>query len=173
MEASRTFERIQHLLPQLEQQDSQKSVYLRFMLAPDCSALLAVAQVEETLVVARETVTALPNLPRWFLGLLHSRNQVFSIIDLPQLLGLPAIAAQQCHIVVVRAFRPQEMLLGLRVQRIQGLSARRKPINYRRPSSHYRAPSLLLPELHFPQFRSASPPRSQGDRQRLQSSASV
>ena len=124
--------RLQELLPQLFQTTQLPGQpYLRFLLAEGMSALMSMEHVQESLIVPAEQITALPNMARSVLGLMGSREQVFCVVNLPQLLGYPLIAGtqRQYRVIVVRVPRSDyqkvtdgEALLGLAVPQIQGVS---------------------------------------------------
>ncbi|RMF21181.1 MAG: hypothetical protein D6756_12950, partial [Cyanobacteria bacterium J083] len=82
--------RIQANLAELffQQKTSAGSAYLRFELTPQMTALIAMEGVEESIVIPRNNITPLPNMPATVLGIMSSRNQVFCLFDLAQLLGL-------------------------------------------------------------------------------------
>jgi positive phototaxis protein PixI len=125
--------RLQELLPQLFQATQLPGEpYLRCQLTSEFSALLSMAYVQESLLVPGEKITPLPNMPAFVVGLMNSRDRVFCAIDLAQLLELssPLTYLQQYHIIVVRVSQfldrssetEQELLLGLVVHRIQGIT---------------------------------------------------
>lgn len=124
--------RLQELLPQLFQAHQLPGEpYLRFQLTADITALLPMEQVKESLLVNAEQVTPLPNLPDSVMGIMSSRNQVFCVIDLAQMLMLQSVAnfAQRYHVVVIRLspglfqFASDcDLLLGIAVERILGIS---------------------------------------------------
>jgi twitching motility protein PilI len=122
-----SFSRLEQLLPQLFQAHQQPGdAYLRFLLTPDLPALIQMESVQESLLVPAESITPIPNLPEWMLGLINSRNVVFSVVDLAQMLGLATLVSnpRQYHVVVVQTLTPdrREILLGLMVNKIQGLT---------------------------------------------------
>jgi positive phototaxis protein PixI len=127
-----SLERLQHLLPQLFQAQQQPGQpYLRFQLSQDFLALLSMEQVQESVLVAAEQITPVPNMPSSVLGLIHSRNTVFLVVDLPHLMELTTsqINPQHYQVIVIRVpstqptqFSEQESLLGLAVPRILGVT---------------------------------------------------
>ncbi|WP_299416510.1 chemotaxis protein CheW [Acaryochloris sp. IP29b_bin.148] len=124
--------RLQELLPQLFQATQlQGQPYLRFLLTEGIEALMSMVYVQESLIVPAEQITLLPNLPRSVLGLMSSREQVFCLVNLPQLLGYPCLVGPQrrYRVIVVRvpgskyqAAADGEALLGLAVLDIQGVT---------------------------------------------------
>jgi positive phototaxis protein PixI len=128
-----SLERLQHLLPQLFQAQQQPGQpYLRFQLSQDSLALLSMKQVQESVLVAAEQITPVPNMPSSVLGLTNSRNTVFLVVDLPHLMELTTsqINPQHYQVIVVRvpSIQPtpqsseQESFLGLAVPRILGVT---------------------------------------------------
>lgn len=124
--------RLQELLPQLFQSSQLTGQpYLRFIVAGGIGALLSMEHVQESLIVEAEQITPIPNMARSVLGLMNSRDQVFCVVNLPQLLGYPDIAGSQrrYRVIVVRVPRSdyqrsgkEEALLGLAVPQIQGVT---------------------------------------------------
>jgi twitching motility protein PilI len=81
--------------------------------------------VKESLLVPAENITPLPNMSGAVMGLMSSRDRVFCVIDLAQLVGISSLStyARQCHIIVVRIFQSEkELLLGIAVNRVQGIT---------------------------------------------------
>ena len=97
--------------------------YLRFKLTSDLTALLSMAQVEESLVVEAERITPVPNMPKAIIGMVSSRDQVFCVFDLAQALGLSSegIAPQQYQIIVVQTNDEQPFHIGLAINRLYGV----------------------------------------------------
>ena len=130
MSTSTPLSRLQELLPELFQtQQLPGKPYLRFQLTAEITALFPIEQVKESLLVEEQQVTPLPNLPAPVMGMMSSRNYVFCVIDLAQLLMLPPVAMsdQRYHVVVVRVSQSSsqpgaELLLGIAVERILGIT---------------------------------------------------
>lgn len=124
--------RLQELLPQLFQTHQLPGdVYLRLQLTAEITALLSVEQVKESILTNAEQITPLPNLSDAVIGMMSSRNQVFCVIDLAQMLGFPSvtIAARRYHVIVLRlsptlteSSPESESLLGIAVDRILGIA---------------------------------------------------
>ena len=121
--------RLQQLLPQLFQPERQPGDrYLKFEIAPNWPALIALADVQESSRIPGHTITPLPNLPAGVLGLMNSRNQVLCVIDLAQVLQMPAQRVHRQHysIVTVHVASTSETtadanLLALALHDIQGI----------------------------------------------------
>jgi twitching motility protein PilI len=132
MSTSTSASRLQELLPQLFQANLPPGEpYLRFQLTAEMTALMSMERVRESLFVSAELITPLPNMPESVIGIMSSRNHVFCVIDLAQMLMLPStlISSRQYHVVVLRVSRNtispnsyEEILLGIAVNRIQGIT---------------------------------------------------
>ena len=124
--------RLQELLPQLFQATQRSGQpYLRCLLTENLGGLIPLEQVQESLIVPVEQITALPNMPRAVIGLLSSRERVFCVVNLPQVLGDLSMTRRLQHyrVIVVRVPRFEagvntegEALLGLAVPQIQGVT---------------------------------------------------
>ncbi|PZD73586.1 hypothetical protein C1752_02112 [Acaryochloris thomasi RCC1774] len=123
--------RLQELLPQLFQATQLPGQpYLRFVLTEGVGALVPMGAVQESLIVAAEQVTTLPNMTPAVIGLMSSREQVLCLVSLAQMLGYPSTmgSLRQYPVIVVRVPRSKyqgaaegETLLGLAVSHIQGV----------------------------------------------------
>ncbi|MEM8778096.1 MAG: chemotaxis protein CheW [Cyanobacteria bacterium P01_G01_bin.49] len=125
--------RLQELLPQLfESTQLPGDRYLRFQLTTEISALFSMEYVQESLLVPSEQITPIPSMSASVIGLMNSRDKIFCVIDLGQLMGLSPLSTytRQYHIVVVRvsqlvpqqASGKQELFLGMAVNQVQGIS---------------------------------------------------
>lgn len=98
-------DRLQQLLPQLFQPETHfGDRYLKFDIAPNLPALIALEDIQESTRIPSDRVTPLPNLPACILGLMNSRNQVLCVVDLAQILQIstPWIHRQNYSVVTVR-----------------------------------------------------------------------
>jgi positive phototaxis protein PixI len=97
--------------------------YIRFQLTSDMTALLSMEQVQESLIVEAEKITPLFSMPESVIGIMSSRNRVFCVFDLAQLLNLPPqlIAPQEYQIIVLQTTSEQPIYIGLAVTRLQGI----------------------------------------------------
>jgi positive phototaxis protein PixI len=93
--------------------------YLRFQLNQQTTAVLAMRQTQEAVIVPVESVTAMPNLPACILGLVNWRSRIIWVVDLPRMLNLESLdyRLRQYNVIVVRV---ESLLLGLVVQEIKG-----------------------------------------------------
>ena len=98
--------------------------YIRFQLTSNMTALLSMKQVQESLVVDVSKITTLPSMPESVIGIMNSRNHVFCVFDLAQLLGLPSSlgSPRQYQVIVLQTTNEQPIYLGLAVSHIQGMS---------------------------------------------------
>jgi twitching motility protein PilI len=133
MSTSASFVRLQELLPQLSQSTQLPgNPYLRFQLTSGVTALLPMEYVQESLLVPEEYITPLPNMSEFVVGLMSSRDRVFCVIDLAQMVGIssPTAYARQYHVVVLHVSQfvsqpstsGQELFMGMIVNRIQGIT---------------------------------------------------
>lgn len=101
--------------------DSSEDSYLKFQLTPQTPAILAMADVQEVMVVPNRRLTPMPNMPESVLGLINRRNRVLWVVDLAQMLRLQTLEPQPQQYKVVVA-RVGYVPLGLAVQEIQGVT---------------------------------------------------
>jgi positive phototaxis protein PixI len=135
MTANTTLARLQQLLPQLfEPLEVTGEPYLRFQLTPEIPALLSMERVQEALLVPATAISPLPNLPTFTIGMMNSRDRVFCVVDLGQVLGLPpmSINPREYQIIVIhlgetgdRPIDPGSLAtvkcMGLAVRQIRGV----------------------------------------------------
>jgi positive phototaxis protein PixI len=126
--------RLEQLLPQLfEPVAVAGDPYLRFQLTPEIPALLSMERVLEALLVPAHSISPLPNLPALMIGMMNSRQRVFCVVDLAQLLGVAApLSNLREYQVIVMNFTDstsgttnapsQGKLLGLAVNRVRGIA---------------------------------------------------
>ncbi|MGL5835541.1 MAG: chemotaxis protein CheW [Waterburya sp.] len=97
--------------------------YIKFQLTPEINALLSMAQVQESLIVESEQITSLPTMPNSFVGMMNSRDRVFCVFDLAQLLALPSelVNSRQYQVIVLQTISEPSILIGLAVRQLQGI----------------------------------------------------
>jgi positive phototaxis protein PixI len=135
MSTPNSLSRLEQLLPQLfEASLPEGDPYLRFQLTADLIVSISMKQVQESLLVEVGNITPLPNMSASVIGMMSSRDRVFCVVDLAQLLLLPSTlaSARKYHIIVVkvtdttlvddRIDSPQETYLGFAVNYIQGIT---------------------------------------------------
>jgi positive phototaxis protein PixI len=131
MTTNTTLARLQQLLPELfHPVQVIGDPYLRFQLTTEIPVLLSMKRVQEALVVPANSISPLPNLPAFAIGLMNARDRVFVVIDLAQLLGLPPlpINPQKYQIIVIQSSamkidNPEsQKYLGLAVQQVRGVA---------------------------------------------------
>ncbi|MBL1210581.1 chemotaxis protein CheW [Geminocystis sp. GBBB08] len=118
-----TLSRLQELLPQLFQNSTIKGDrYLRFGIN-QLSALIAMSNIQESLVISGDRITPIPQMPNAAMGLASSRNAVFCIFDLGHLMGLSPLSSylRQYHVIVLKE-SPSDLLIGVAVHQIQGVT---------------------------------------------------
>lgn len=96
--------------------------YIKFELTSDITALLSMEQVQESIVVRAEQITTIPGMPKSALGMINSRDRVFCVFDMAQLLGLPSnlTHTRQYQIIVFQAGL-SSILVGFAVGQLQGI----------------------------------------------------
>jgi positive phototaxis protein PixI len=131
MTTNTSLARLQQLLPQLFQPAQViGDPYLRFQLTPEIPVLLSMERVQEALVVPANSISPLPNLPDFSIGLMNARDRVFLVIDLAQILGLPPlpINPQKYQVIVIQssvmesADQESKKYLGLAVRQVRGVA---------------------------------------------------
>lgn len=97
--------------------------HIRFQLTSDITALLSMKQVQESLVIDAEKITTLPSMPESAIGIMSSRNRVFCVFDLAQLLGLPSPlgSPRQYQIIVLQNSSEPNIYIGFAVSKLQGI----------------------------------------------------
>lgn len=114
--------RLQELLPQLFQTSIIKGDrYLRFGINK-LSALIPMTNIQESLLISGEKFTPIPKMPSSMIGVITSRDVVFCVFDLRELMGLSSLSnyLRQYHVVVLKD--PSELLIGIAVDQIQGVT---------------------------------------------------
>ncbi len=99
------------------------NAYIKFQLTADIAALLSMERVQESLIVKAEQITTLPSMPKSAIGMISSRDRVFCIFDLAQLLTLPSklITPRQYQIIVLQTVSEPSIYIGLAVTQLQGI----------------------------------------------------
>jgi positive phototaxis protein PixI len=131
MTTNTTLARLQQLLPELfHPVQVIGDPYLRFQLTPEIPVLLSMERVQEALVVPANSISPLPNLPTFSIGLMNARDRVFLVIDLAQILGLPPlpINPRNYQVIVIQSSEmgtdssEARKYIGLAVQRVRGVA---------------------------------------------------
>jgi positive phototaxis protein PixI len=123
MSTSSAASRIQANLQELfEGKLASGDAYIKFQLTPEVTALLSMTQVQESLIVEATKITTLPSMPKSTIGMMNSRDRVFCIFDLAQLLALSSelISLRQYQIIVVTIHEPA-IFIGFAVSQLQGI----------------------------------------------------
>lgn len=124
MSTSSAASRIQANLQELfEGKLASGDAYIKFQLTPEVTALLSMTQVQESLIVEAAKITSLPSMPKSTIGMMNSRDRVFCIFDLAQLLTLSAelIGSRQYQIIVLKTINEPAIFVGFAVSQIQGI----------------------------------------------------
>lgn len=129
---SSSLSRLEDLLPELfHTTDLPGKLYLRCQITSEITPLISMEYVEESLLIPREEITTIPDLSPLCIGLMNSRDHVFFVVDLPQLLGFSPLSTylRDYHIIIINisTFLDQslplerEIFLGLAVNQIEGM----------------------------------------------------
>jgi len=114
--------------------------YIKFQLTTEITALLSMEQVQASLIVPAEKITALPGMSESIIGIMNSRDRVFCVYDLAHLLNLPTTltASQQYQIVILEISQlsstDQKLQVGLAVEQIGGIT-RLATENFQQPTN--------------------------------------
>ena len=97
--------------------------YIKFQLGTETTALLSMRQVQKSLIVETEKITTLPSMPESTIGIISSRDRVFCIFDLAQILKLPSwsISPRQYQVIVLQTKDELPIYVGLAVTQLQGI----------------------------------------------------
>ena len=124
MSTSSPASRIQAKLQELfEGKITSGDAYIKFKLTSEITALLSMNQVQESLIVEAAKITPLPSMPKYTIGMINSRDRVFCIFDLAQLLNLPTvlITPNQYQIIVLQTTGESSISVGFAVMGLQGI----------------------------------------------------
>ncbi|MEM9272933.1 MAG: chemotaxis protein CheW [Cyanobacteria bacterium P01_F01_bin.143] len=126
--------KVQEILPQLfEASLTPGKPYIQFQLTEEITALIPLEQVHESIIVEATEISLLPSMHESVMGIMNSRNHVFCVINLAQLLMLNAttISSRQYQIIVVRVSSDKtssessakgDSFLGFAVSQLQGIA---------------------------------------------------
>ena len=97
--------------------------YIKFQLGTETTALLSMKQVQKSLIVEAEKITTLPSMPESTIGIISSRDRVFCIFDLAQILKLSSwsISPRQYQVIVLQTKDELPIYVGLAVAQLQGI----------------------------------------------------
>ena len=86
-------------------------------------------RVQESIILSIDKITPLPNMPESMIGIMNSRDRVFCVFDLPQLLGLPSSLAspREYQLIVVEDLvsnsqESKTLFIGFAVPRVLGIT---------------------------------------------------
>jgi twitching motility protein PilI len=99
--------------------NSLEDSYLQFQINQQTTAVLSISQIQEAIIVPIESVTSMPNMPAYILGLMNWRSRVIWVIDLPKMFNLEGLSyhSRKYNVIVIKV---ESNLLGLVVQEIKG-----------------------------------------------------
>jgi positive phototaxis protein PixI len=117
--------------------------YLKFQLGRQTPAVFSMRHVQEALILPTRRLTPMPNMPAPILGLTNRRSRISWVVDLPQLLGLPALDSntQQHTLILVQV---GIISISFAVQQVEGIT-RLQPEDIQPPQGQVN--SRLLPYL--------------------------
>ncbi len=94
--------------------------YLSFYLNRQTPALLLMEYAQEVIIVPTTRLSPMPNMPECVLGLLNRRSRVLWVVNLAQLLKLPASESsdRQYQIIIIQI---KQVKLALVVQSVEGV----------------------------------------------------
>lgn len=94
--------------------------YLSFYLNRQTPALLLMEYAQEVIIVPTSRLSLMPNMPECVLGLLNRRSRVLWVVNLAQLLELPASESsdRQYQIIIIHV---KQVKLALAVQSVEGV----------------------------------------------------
>ncbi|MGK7893288.1 MAG: chemotaxis protein CheW [Xenococcus sp. (in: cyanobacteria)] len=134
MSTSTPASKVQEILPQLFKASlTPGKPYIQFQLTEQITALIPLEQVHESIIVEASEISLLPSMHESVMGIMSSRNHVFCVIDLAQLLLLESalISSRQYQIIVVKVSPNNRLpdtsvkggsLLGIAVNNLQGIT---------------------------------------------------
>ena len=116
--------KVQTNLSQLFQSNlTPGDAYIKFQITSNVTALLSMERVQESLFVEAKKITPLPSMPSSVLGIMSSRDRVFCVFDLAQLLKLPSwsIPPRQHQIIVLETQSERSIYIGFAITQLQGI----------------------------------------------------
>ncbi|MGK7898081.1 MAG: chemotaxis protein CheW [Xenococcus sp. (in: cyanobacteria)] len=134
MSTSTPASKVQEILPQLFKASlTPGKPYIQFQLTEQIKALIPLEQVHESIIVEASKISLLPSMHESVIGIMSSRNHIFCVIDLAQLLLLDSnlTSSRQYQIIVIRVSPnktlpetsvKRDSLLGIAVSDLQGIT---------------------------------------------------
>lgn len=135
--------KIQANLQELFQAESSPGkAYVRFSLNQELTALFSMKQVQESLIVSADQITPLPSMPSAMIGMMNTRDRVFCVIDIAQLLTLPSsILLSRDYQIIIIEDPASKKLIGFAVPQLLGIT-RLESESFKLPTS---VPDSLIP----------------------------
>ena len=97
--------------------------YIRLKITPEISTFLAMEKIQESLIIGAERISPIPNMPESFIGIMNSRDRVFSVFDLALLLKLPTplFSPREYQVVVLETQSAKPIYIAFAVEGLQGM----------------------------------------------------
>ena len=98
--------------------------YIRLKITPEISTFLAMEKIQESLIIGAERISPIPNMPESFIGIMNSRDRVFSVFDLALLLKLPTplFSPRQYQVIVLETNTAKPIYIAFAVAGLQGMT---------------------------------------------------
>ncbi|WP_353929728.1 chemotaxis protein CheW [Okeanomitos corallinicola TIOX110] len=93
--------------------------YLQFQINQQTTAVLSITHIQEAIIVPIGSVTSMPNMPPYVLGLMNWRSRIIWVINMPKLFNLEGLEYHHRHYNII-VIKVESNLLGLVVQEIKG-----------------------------------------------------
>lgn len=102
---------------------SPGEAYIRFQLTKQLPALLSMKHLQGSMVVPADKITFMPSMPTSVIGIIGSRDRVFCVFDLAELLGFPSelTFSRQYQIIVLQTATKKPIYLGFAVTHLQSI----------------------------------------------------
>lgn len=134
MQTSNAAQRVQANLQELFKAElAPGDPYIKFQLTTESTALMSMVCVEESGIIPAAKITPLPGMPEAVIGMMNSRDRVFCVYDLAQLLNLSdsLVNLRTYQVIVLKTNIENPIYLGLAITQFQGtMRISAEKINY-------------------------------------------
>ena len=124
MQKSSAAERVQDNLQELFKVElAPGDPYIKFQLTAESTALMSMVSVEESGIIPAAKITPLPSMPESVIGIMNSRDRVFCVYDLAQLLNLSysLVNSRKYQVIILKTTTEEPIYLGLAIAQFQGI----------------------------------------------------